>query len=324
MSKIRRWTGAVAALTAALLVGTPAAHASRSAVVATWHLAPGFYEMHAGMGAMWVANVDEYRDTTLYRIDPDTSTITHVTTLHFPGGGMITAYGSVWITDYFGNAVWRIGTDGSVQAVIGTGLQPQWMDAAFGSLWTSNHHGASMSRIDPSTDTVVATVPVGAQHVFRNGPQAITHDANRVYVTSSNLVKLQSVDPDDNTVTTPRRGSGADQFCGELVTAGGSVWSMDLCSGALYQLGTDGSVLGVFDAGSSALNSETKLDRTLWVAEDQDPTTYSHGALVQRDPHSGDVLRFVPIGGDASTVRSGFGDLWVFDGTHNTVRRVDV
>lgn len=321
-----RWrTAVLVAAAAAVAMGTPAASAaSPSDVVATWHVPAGFYELQAGLGSMWAANVDEYHDATLYRIDPATDSLDRVASLGFPGGGMIVAYGSVWITDYFGNAVWRLAPDGSVQAAISVGLQPQWLTAAFGSVWTSNHHGGSLSRIDPGTNTVVATVPVGKQHTFRDGPQALTHDATRLYAGSSNLLELQAVDPADDTVSTPAVRAGDDQFCGELRVAGGFVWSLDACSGALYQLGKDGTVQTVISGGSSVQLSETVLDGSLWVSEDEDPDNSSDADLLQRDPRTGTELRVALIGGDAATVRAGFDDLWVFDSVRHTIRRIDV
>jgi streptogramin lyase len=321
----KRWTTALlAAWAGTVAISAAGAHADTGAVVATWHVAPGSYDMSAGMGAVWAINIDEFHRGVLYRIDPATNEISTVTTVSFPPGGITAAYGSIWVADYYGNAVWRIAPDGHVQATIHTGLQPQWTTAAFGSLWTSNHHGGSLTRVDPTTDTVVATVPVGRQHTFRDGPQALTHDATHVYVSSSNLFKLQAVDPTDNSVSTPAGRPGDDQLCGELRSIDGWVWSLDRCSPGLYQLGKDGTVHAVIDGGTAYQLSETVLAGALWVSEDRDPDTSSSGALVQHDPRTGAALRTVPIGGDASTVRAGFGDLWVFDANRYTIRRVHV
>lgn len=165
----RRWGIALlAAWAATVTISAPGAQADPRAVVVTWPVAPGSDDLTAGMGAMWAINVDEFHRGVLYRIDPATNEISTVTTVPFAPGGITAAYGSIWVADYYGNAVWRLAPDGRVQATIRTGLQPQSMTAAFGSLWTSNHHSGSLTRIDPADDAVVATVPVGQRHTFRD------------------------------------------------------------------------------------------------------------------------------------------------------------
>ncbi|MGN6608834.1 MAG: hypothetical protein ACTHMS_17715 [Jatrophihabitans sp.] len=323
-----RLTAAIAATTVAaglLLGGTVDATARPGPVVATYKPAPGYYALAVGPDAVWALDADEYHDGVLYRLDPRSHAMKLVTTLPFPAGGLVVADGSLWVSDYFGDAVWRLAPSGRVQDEIAVGLQPQWLHAAFGSIWVSNHHGASVSRIDAATDTVVATVPAGAAGVFRNGPQAITDDGTRVYVGSSNQQALEAIDPADDIVTTP--ASVDDGFCGPIEAAGGAVWSVDNCSSTLYRLSPDGAVLDTFGSTGAPVSLAVQ-GATVWVGDD---TVYDQGSgagssavLEQRDAATGDLLRSVPIGGDAGALAVGFGDLWVYDGVANTVRRVHV
>jgi streptogramin lyase len=309
----------------ALLLNSPAASATTAHVVARYRLTPGFYSMAAGRKALWVLDADETHYAQLYRINPRTGTMRRVTRLPFPAGGLVVAFGSLWVSDYFGNAVWRVGPRGHVQAEIATGTQPQWMHAAFGSLWVANHHGASMSRIDPETNTVLDTVQVGAPDTFRDGPQAVTDDGTNVYVGSSNLQALQSVDPSDDAVTTP--DSSDDVFCGPTLGIAGVVWSVDPCSGAFYQFGTDGSVLRTIPSAGVPGDIAT-LGGHLWVSDDTnfDPDTFQGSAAVleRLDPVTGEVERTVAIGGDATGVTAAFGDFWVYNANTNVIRRIDV
>jgi hypothetical protein len=203
------------------------------------------------------------------------------------------------------------------------GLQPERIHAAFGSLWASNHHGASLSRIDPVTNTVVDTVPAGAPDTFRSGPQGMTDDGTNLYVGSSNLQALQAVAPSTDGVTTGP--STDDVFCGPITAAGGFVWSVDPCSGAFYRLGTDGSSQQTIPS-AGVPGGITTRGAELWISDDQtfDPNTYqgSNAVLEQLDPVSGAVLRSVAIGGDATEVTSGYGDLWVYDANASTIRRI--
>ena len=323
-----RLISAAAALTAlatGLLINAPIASAKSGPVIATYKVTPGYYTMAAGLNAVWALDGDEYHDGILYRIDPQSHGMKLVTTLPFAAAAMTVADGSLWISDYFGNEVWRLAPTGRVQAEIGVGLQPQWLHAAFGSVWVSNHHGASLSRVDPTTNTVVDTVQVGAPDTFRSGPQDLTDDGENLYAVSSNLQSLQVVDPTTGAVSTGP--SVDDAFCGPLAAIDGFVWSSDGCTGATYQLSTDGTVQQVIPS-TGVPGGLAVLGDQLWLSDDTagDPNTGqgTDAVLDQLDPVTGAVQRTIPIGGDATELISGFGDLWVADNNAGTIRRVHV
>jgi streptogramin lyase len=266
---------------------------------------------------MWAVNADEFHDGRIYRIDPESNQITLVKKLSFPAGGMTAAFGSIWVSDYFGNAVWRLSTTGAILARVPTGLQPQAVHAAFGSMWSSDHHGASLTRINPATNTVLDTLPAGAPDTFRDGPQDFTSDGTRLYVGDSNLQSLQSVNPATDAVTTP--ASIPDAFCGPMAAIAGYVWSADACTGTTYQLRTDGSVQQVIKSDGFPASLTTMAGK-VWIGDDR--TTGA--VLVERDPQTGAVVGKVRVGGDASSLTPGFGDLWLFDANSNVIRRVRV
>lgn len=309
---------AAAALSVAMLAGTPAAGAAPNPIVATYHVSPGGYALAADATSMWAVNADEFHDGRLYRIDPVSNQITLVKKLAFPAGGLAAAFGSIWVTDYYGNAVWRLSPTGAILARVPTGLQPQSVHPAFGSIWTSDHHGASLTRIDPATNAVLATVPAGAPDTFRDGPLDFTNDASRLYVGDSNLQSLQSVNPATDAVSTPP--SINDAFCGPMAAIGGYVWSADACTGTTYQLGTDGSVHQAITARGFPASLITTAGN-VWIGQD---TPDNDAVLVERDPQTGAVLAKVHVGGDASSLTPAFGDLWLFDADTNVIRRVHV
>ncbi|MEP6642262.1 MAG: hypothetical protein ABJB93_10190 [Gaiellales bacterium] len=342
-SRIRGYAAA-ALLTSAALFASPsstaAAVVTAARPVATIHptsvvvftLAAGRYQMEAGLGAMWIVRSDEFHDTLIYRVDPTANTPHLIGHLTFPGGaGVAVGDGSLWISDYYGNAVWRVSPAGKVQARITTGLQPESVHSALGSVWVGNHHGHSVTRIDPRTDTVRATESAGDPTQFRGGPQAITNDARRIYVGSSDLSVLQTIDPATNLTATPP-GTTDDQFCGPLTFSCGSIWNSDRCTNTLYQISPTcvvrwhASYGPIFGPTGPQVLAQTRFDDNLWVAVDQsynhDTSTGSDGVLEKRDPHDGALLGTVPLGGDISQVSAGLGSLWTFDAGTSTVRRV--
>ena len=190
-----------------------------------------------------------------------------------------------------------------------------------------------MSRINPATDRVIATDSAGDPTQFRNGPQNMTSDGRDLLIGSSNLNALQSIDPVTDTTTTP--AGTADQFCGARLTyAGGHVWNADVCSNALFQLQLDGAVSRAVTYGPTsgsdvpAIQDATAFRGDLWVAVDEhfDDNTFSgSGAVLERhDPVSGALIDRFSIGGDASTIDTGFGSLWVFSASNSTIRRMRI
>jgi hypothetical protein len=313
---------AAMALAAGLIAGAPAAGAQPNPIVATYHVTAGAYALAADGTSVWAVNADEFHDGRLYRIDPVANQITLVKKLTFPAGGMTVSFGSIWVSDYFGNAVWRLSPTGTILARVPTGLQPQSVHAAFGSMWSSDHHGASLTRIDPLTNAVLDTVPAGASRTFRNGPQDFTSDGTRLYVGDSNLQSLQAVNPATDAVSTP--ASIDDAFCGPMTAIAGYVWSADACTGTTYQLGTDGSVARAFTSRGFPASLTTSAG-AVWVGQDTGSQPgASDAVLVERDPQTGAVRAKVHVGGDASSLTPAFGDLWLFDADSNVIRRVRV
>src|SRR5579875_2683250 len=121
------------------------------ATIAAVQLPKNFYGLCSGSGAVWAVSDDESTHSVLYRIDATTNSVTETVALGFPAAFCTVADHSIWITDYLGNALYRYDLTGHEQARIPTGLQPQFVHYAFGSIWTADHHSHRITRIDPAT-----------------------------------------------------------------------------------------------------------------------------------------------------------------------------
>ncbi len=300
-------------------------------VVKTFRLPPGFYyDAVEGLGSMWLVRDDDANATLIYRVNPKTNAIKRVAKLYFPAGGVAFGYHSLWASDYYGDAAYRISPSGTVQARIPTGLQPQSIHLAFGSVWVSNHHSRSLTRIDPRTNRVIATASAGG-HQFRDGPQQMTDDGHHLYVGSSDLLKLQRISPASNRTFTPAGPPLPDQFCAELDYSDGSIWSDDVnCTDSVYRLDKSGQIRQTISYGGTqgGVGSMSVLGNVVWVAADQhfNPNTFQgHNAVLRAYRAStGALLCTRPVGGDSTTLAHGFGDLWMFDAHRSTIRRISV
>ena len=104
-----------------------------------------------------------------------------------------------------------------VQARIETGATPESALDAFGSIWVSDHRPGRLSRIDPATNKVIATVEVGGGHI---GPAL--EAAGKVWVMTADESKIVAIDPATNQTLGSIDCGCEDE--GGLTWVGGVVW----------------------------------------------------------------------------------------------------
>ena len=134
------------------------------------------YGMTAGDGSVWVVNHDE---GTLTRIDPGTSQV--IANILLPKEPHRVAFGegAIWVGNWHDRSISRIdpGTDQVVGDPIPIGYVAGNIAAGYGNVWvTSDYRGVQafpepfedhvvLVRIDPQTNTVVDTIPLGGHPV---------------------------------------------------------------------------------------------------------------------------------------------------------------
>ena len=114
-----------------------------------------------------------------------------------------------------------------VVETIPVGKSPRFIAAGGGAVWTLNQGDGSVSRIDAKTNKVVATIEVGVP-----GPGGeIAFGEGSVWVTSFEF-PLSRIDPSRNVVVQQFAGPG-----GDAVRVGlGSVWLSNLRAGNVWRL----------------------------------------------------------------------------------------
>ena len=100
-----------------------------------------------------------------------------------------------------------------MQIAVGSG--PTAISFGLGSVWVANGLDSTVSRINPATDTVTATIPVG------DGPDALAIAGNSVWVANGSSSTLTKIDATSDSVTTsiPMGGSPV-----ALASAGKGLW----------------------------------------------------------------------------------------------------
>jgi YVTN family beta-propeller protein len=148
---------------------------------------------------------------TILRIDPRTGGTTTVATLDADRWDLNIGFGSAWVSR---------GTDDDTRGWIerydlATGREIVEIDVqrspvesvtAFGSIWVPNHHSSTVSRIDPATNRVAATITIGT------GTTSIVSlgvGAGRVWVVGARGLSVAAIDPATNAVVDSFTATGA-------------------------------------------------------------------------------------------------------------------
>ncbi len=144
-----------------------------------------------GDGGVWVA---DSAGNSLSEVDPTTGKVANEPLATDPFGVAV-GDGSVWVTNPGSDEVTRIAAVGGPPVEISVGSGPTAIIFAFGSVWVANGLDSTVSRIDPATDSVNATIAVG------DGPDALTVASGSLWVADRLSSTLSRIDPASESVS---------------------------------------------------------------------------------------------------------------------------
>ena len=146
-----------------------------------------------------------------------------------PGSfGLAFGEDAVWVTSTEKGTVTRVDPHTNlIVETIPVGKSPRFIAVGAGTVWTVNQGDGSVSRIDPKTNKVAATIEVGVP----GGGGDIAVGEGSVWVTAFDF-PLSRIDPSTNTVVQQFYGKG-----GDAVRVGlGSVWLSNLEAGNVWRI----------------------------------------------------------------------------------------
>ncbi len=150
-----------------------------------------------------------------------------------PCGGMTVAFGSLWVADCQHRRVNRIDTGmSSFVAVIPTGLTTVTggelnVVAGAGSVWAPSDDAGMIARIDPATNTVIASVKVDP------GTTYLAFGEGALWAVSSKAQTVQKIDPATNRVVGKTMLGKQPAF---LAAGEGGVWVQEQGDGTLARV----------------------------------------------------------------------------------------
>jgi YVTN family beta-propeller protein len=181
----------------------------------------------------------------------------------------------------------RPADQGGSPTTITVGSRPTALTVDEGAVWVANSGDGTVSRIDPATDQVVATIEVGGQ----DSNIDITSGDGAVWVTTADRV-VQRIDPETNEVV------ASIDVSAPIHPAAGfeAVWVSDYDAGSVTRIDpATNEVAAVIPVPGSDPHGIAIVEDSVWVAIDD----------------TGDVVRIDPVTNQATaTWRTGsFGDL---------------
>ena len=293
-----------------------ASHAGAS-VVATIRVDDATGMVDTGFRSVWVANGSA---GTVSRIDPNTNSVVKTIALQPGVFGLRTGNGAVWVTNSAENTLSRIDPATYGVLTIPVGTFPIGLAVTPGAIWVANHHGppatGSIMRIDPTTNTVVATIPLGVLPF--DGPKFVAAGAGSVWVGVPNLgaVVRISAATDQIEQTIPVGG-----VCTGIAADDTSVWvagwyGPGCATGVTHIDASANAVVGAkIDAGGCVADVAIGFG-SVWY------TTCKSQFVGRIDQQTNAVTSLLKIDGQPTSVAIDFGSAWVLDAEHGRVLRL--
>ncbi len=169
---------------------------------------------------LWVANC---KDGTLDRINIRSAKKIAAIATGIANGkegelNVVTGAGSVWIASDPAGGIARVDpATNTVIATIPTEAGAYYLAFGHGALWAASSKTRTLQRIDPATNTVVATIPLGQQ------PGFLVAGEGAVWVQEQGDGTVAAIDPGTNAVR-GRVKVGENLKYGDIDTGGGKVW----------------------------------------------------------------------------------------------------
>jgi streptogramin lyase len=188
---------------------------------------------------------------------------------------------------------------------------PADIELAFGSIWTGNHHENSVTRIDPDTGEVIATVTNAGYQVL-----ALV-EADGALWAGSAFDGMVRIDPGANEVVARVRG----QF-GDLALGFGSLWATTFNHKVRRIDSTTGAVIETIAVGSGRTDERSWItiddaQQAVWVGVGDGTTVY------RIDPRTNEIVATLDQTGDDPRVVTAGGSVWILSNVDGELQRVD-
>ncbi|MFP5299509.1 MAG: hypothetical protein ACLGHL_11030, partial [Actinomycetota bacterium] len=208
-----------------------------------------------------------------------------------------------------------------VVATIPAGGSPVAVAVGEGAVWMTDSSG--VKKIDPLTDEVLDTVPMGGGQ-----PDEIVAGLGYVWATDT-TGSVYKIDPDGGGTETYRLADGNDVHL-DIALSDSDLWAVDPSTGAVYTI-EDGEIPAGADGPAGSIPAGITLtdvaaDGTeVWGLAASDGTLLRLSGFGEKDRATDPSVSIdVPTGDSNSDLAVGFGAAWIATGSEGEVHRVSL
>jgi len=196
-------------------------------------------------------------------------------------------------------------TNKLVATIGGVGSNPTAMAVGAGNVWVGSQDDGTVSRVDPSTDSVRSGL------VETEGPDAMVLRDGQLLVANQDGT-LTSIDP-----STQRVVSTSDGAYGSFAVDQGVLWALGASGGALARINHAGDVVKSLSDDGLDPFAVASGQGSAWVVDDVFRKVYRVDTATNR------VVAQIALGFDPSGIAVGGGSVWVADASDDAVVRID-
>jgi streptogramin lyase len=322
---------AVAAALPSTATAEPGAQVSPNSTRGRFDTGPQPGIVSFGLGHLWLTQpLDGDIQTptnALERIDPRTGVVRRFA----PGlaaVNAVTADGSVWISKYYNDQVWRLDpSTGRLIAAIAVSLQPEQLTFYDGHIWVCNHHGHAVSEINPRTNRVIRTINVGLRQFFV-GPNDVFGAAGAIWVHSINLGRYQRINPATGRVVATL-AAGLQKCTGPAPAQ--PIWEV-VDQKHLQRIDPATNAICTVAKTTGLFNQAIMTAGRLWVVGDLKVTDPDYGLgktafIDERDLRTGALNHRTLVGPPSSSADSAVaaqGRFWLADARNGVIRSLAI
>jgi YVTN family beta-propeller protein len=197
----------------------------------------------------------------------------------------------------------------SVVASVPVGIRPSSIAAENGVVWAANLEDRTLSRIDPSTRTVKQNISLDAT------PTGVSVGAGAVWIANGILGTVSRLDPSVNTVVETVDVTFRSE-AGSVATGEGAVWAA-FGGGEVGQIDPSSNRLVTTGVAGVSPSAVAVGEGYVWVANAGD----NNVSVI--NPRTASEVRVITVGKRPQGVAVGAGAVWVTNEADDTVTRID-
>lgn len=218
------------------------------------------------------------------------------------------AANALWLTEEDSGTVSRLNPDtGAIVASVPVGKKPEGLAAGAGAVWVPNWASDTVSRIDPQSNRVVATIPVA------RGPTDVALAQESVWVTNEKSRSISRIDPSANRVTATIPIDGRPVA---IAASRNALWVENFNTDIIWRIDPETNQAASIRVGRGRHLIAAGRD-AVWVSNSVD------NSVSRIDPATNRVVATIKVGRTPIGLALTRDTLWVANFSDGTVSRID-